>query len=399
VATPTASIDALPLDSRGRAAAQVAAEPGARTPLGFEAPAGNPRFPLIDSLRGVAAASVFLYHFASADPHLRGPVGKLFGHGNFGVVLFFLISGFLLYRPFVTSRQTGGLAIDVSGFYRRRALRVIPAYWVALTILAIYPGIPIFHTRWWQLYLFGQVYDPHTTFAGIGPAWSLCTEVSFYILLPLYAYAAVALLARVTAKAALWIELALLAVLALASMGLHQVLHASPTDGNLGFTLPATFYLFAAGMALALISVHYQGTRLPALIAKLAPACWGAAILLYVGVALTINSSSLGSVHPVYALIALLILLPATVPSSRRDPITRLLASKRIAWLGLVSYAFYLWHQAVITTLAKHVHSEAVLFVAALAITLAIAAASYHLVEAPWLRMKTRLARGHTRSS
>lgn len=381
----------VPVDAEqqaSRTTPSVEALPGG--PLGLEAPAGNPRFPLIDPLRGIAAAGVFLYHFANVEHANTGVLGRIFDHGNFGVTLFFLISGFLLYRPFVTAREQSAPRIKPLRFYERRALRIIPAYWAALTILALTTGVPAFHGHWWQLYLFGQIYDPNTTFAGIGPAWSLCIEVSFYVLLPFYAYAAARALRGLTRRAALWGELGLLGFLAIASALAHQLIHDDAAYTNLAYTLPGTFYLFAMGMALAVLSVRWQSTSIPDRIARSAGWWWCAAIAIYVIVALEINYVSLGSVHPLYGLIALLILVPATVPAKGR--LARVLKTRALLWLGLVSYGFYLWHQVVIEQVARHVHSApAVLIVAAL-VTTVIAAASYYLVEAPWLRIKTRLA-------
>ena len=65
---------------------------------------------------------------------------------NLGVTIFFLISGFLIYRPFVNSRMNGAPATPLARFLERRFLRIFPAYWLALTLLAIAPGLP--DVRW-----------------------------------------------------------------------------------------------------------------------------------------------------------------------------------------------------------------------------------------------------------
>lgn len=357
---------------------------------GVEASSGNPRFPLVDSLRGLAAAGVFVYHFAAADGSIHGVLRSVFDHGNLGVALFFLISGFLLYRPFVSARASSTPQLNPLAFYRRRALRIIPAYWMALTLLAMYPGVADFHARWWQLYLFGQIYDPNTTFAGIGPAWSLCTEVSFYLCLPLYAALTCRAFTRLEHNFALRLELALLGLLAVASALLHQMIHNSGHYANLSFTLPATFYLFAGGMALAVISVRYHGTNFGSRVAKFSSGSWLLAVALYVGVSLKINSASLGSVNPLYGFIAMLILIPAVVPT--KGGVARILSNRALLWFGLVSYAFFLWHQTVIHLISENLHSQLGSLLASAAGTTLIAAASYYVVEVPWLRMK-RVAR------
>src|SRR3954466_7787357 len=94
-----------------------------------------------------------------------------------------------------------------------RALRIVPAYWLALTVLALAPGLPdVFTGRWWVYYGLLQAYDPSWFDKGIVNAWSLSTEVAFYALLPVYAWVAPRVARGVRT------ELALLALLAGASM-------------------------------------------------------------------------------------------------------------------------------------------------------------------------------------
>src|SRR6185437_9757218 len=93
------------------------------------------RFPLIDALRAMAAIAVFGTHaafFAGAEYD-----GSALGHYTerleVGVAVFFVISGFLLYRPFLVARLER-VARPATGAYAwRRFLRIVPAYWVALT--------------------------------------------------------------------------------------------------------------------------------------------------------------------------------------------------------------------------------------------------------------------------
>src|SRR4051794_28824461 len=86
-------------------------------------PPGNPRFPLLDSLRAIAAFAIVFTHSASvvgfnADNWL----GQFTARLNVGVALFFLLSGFLLYRPFVHARYTGRAPIRIRDYARRRVL-------------------------------------------------------------------------------------------------------------------------------------------------------------------------------------------------------------------------------------------------------------------------------------
>src|ERR1700709_1272546 len=149
-------------------------------------PPGNPRFPLFDGLRAIAALSVLVYHSAFyAGAQTQSAFGEVLTRLNIGVAIFFVISGFLLYRPFVAARLDHKHGPGALAYARRRVLRIVPAYWVALTILAFYPGVGgLWSDSWPIFYGFGQVYSVDTVLGGIGPAWTLCTEGVFYAFLP-----------------------------------------------------------------------------------------------------------------------------------------------------------------------------------------------------------------------
>src|SRR5258705_9063723 len=100
------------------------------------------RFPHIDSLRAIAAIAVLGTHaaiFGGAD----GP-GSTSGHYaqrlEVGVAIFFVISGFLLYRPFAAARAAGAAPPATGAYAWRRGLRIVPAYWLALTVSALILG-------------------------------------------------------------------------------------------------------------------------------------------------------------------------------------------------------------------------------------------------------------------
>src|SRR4051794_41542872 len=103
-----------------------------RPPDAVAPPPGNPRFPLLDPLRAVAALCIVVTHTA-AYSHFNSlnPLGAWTARLDCGVAIFFVLSGFLLYRPFVAARLGGRPGPSVGRYARRRLLRIIPAYWVA----------------------------------------------------------------------------------------------------------------------------------------------------------------------------------------------------------------------------------------------------------------------------
>lgn len=155
-------------------------------------PIEQPHSLLFDSLRTLAALAVVVYHigfgiWAHREPWANRDAwyGGFISHLNVGITLFFLISGFLLYRPYARAHLRGGPLPSIAWYARRRVLRIVPAYWVALTVLACWPGLEgVFTKEWWVYYDFAQSYQFRWAFSGIEPTWSLSVEVAFYALLP-----------------------------------------------------------------------------------------------------------------------------------------------------------------------------------------------------------------------
>ena len=87
--------------------------------------------------------------------------------------------------------MAGGRAPDAVRFYWGRFLRVVVAYWVALTLITIVLGTDGIFTfsGLWTYYGFTQIYDHTTALYGLPHAWTLCVEITFYALLPVWAWA------------------------------------------------------------------------------------------------------------------------------------------------------------------------------------------------------------------
>src|ERR1700722_19067474 len=100
----------------------------------------RPKMPELDTIRGIAILGVFLYHSLYAQPNLARwaqPI-RLFltatWPGRFGVNLFFVLSGFLITGILVDSQPRQGY---YTRFYKRRALRILPAYLALVVVLAL----------------------------------------------------------------------------------------------------------------------------------------------------------------------------------------------------------------------------------------------------------------------
>jgi peptidoglycan/LPS O-acetylase OafA/YrhL len=386
-------------------------------PVALTPPAGNPRFPLLDGMRAIAALSVVAYHvafFARATEH--GWTGALLSRLGVGVTIFFVISGFVLYRPMVRARWDGERPRPFGVYASHRALRIVPAYWLALTVLAIYPGLTgVFGDRWWVYYGFGQVYSGETILAGIGPAWSLCAEVAFYAALPLLAVA-LGRAWRGGRRRGVRIELALLGALGLASLGFRAAIELGGDTPFLTQTVLGTFDGFALGMALAVVSVALAGSqRRPAavrLVAAHPAAAWGAALACFAAAA------AIGGPDPAFVLgtgvpageaiavrvlglaVAVAVLAPAVFGDSAGGAPRRLLALPLLAWLGTISYWIYLWHYPIVQRVTVGPSMEGFpggsgwrIAAISVPIVIACAAVSYYAVERPLLRRKPRAPR------
>ncbi|HWH09930.1 MAG TPA: acyltransferase [Solirubrobacteraceae bacterium] len=399
------------------------APPAERSPAGRPTPAGRPRFECFDSLRAIAALSVLFYHASYYTSGLRGSLAdyvtqRTAGFPTEGVVIFFAISGFLLYRPFAQARFDGTPGPRIWPYAARRLLRIVPAYWLALIVVTIVLGLNgVFTLHGLGTYFgFLQVYDVRTLDNGMAQAWTLDVELSFYIGLVVLALG----LRRVGVRAGrsfLATELGTLLVLSVGSIlwqvaWLHWSSDASPRYYPALISLPSSVDLFAVGMGLAVLSVGLAGrrSRVVAVIDRApwlawvgAAACWW--LLVHAPLLFGGPKTIPGWVipHELRAALALGLLAPAVFGAPGRGWIRRLLGMRWLRWLGEISYGLYLWHLAVLIELSRHRVPErfgtAAFLVAALSISGALAAASWYGLERYAVGLGRRVGRRPARAS
>lgn len=383
-------------------------------------PPGNPRFPLFDGLRAIAVLAVVATHASFAVGLTQSGLAKpLFANLDIGVSIFFAISGFLLYRPFVAAdlRQR---SMSTLRYARRRFLRIVPLYWIALTVLALVGSAHhVFTGDWWHFYFFAQVFSnsPDVRLGGIVQTWSLDLEVMFYIALPFYALIARRILGGGNARQRVRRDLAVLAAIASLSV-LLRLLLLDARSLDWVERLPAFAGWFAIGMALAVISacsdeVHWAA-RVAAFVRRRTDLVAVSAALLYLAVCLSAPwlAGHLGSdlqandyaadigYFVVKGLVAGLLVSIAAFASvgERRSWPARLMKNRTLAWLGLISYGIFLWHMVILTDLADQVGVlspgfSTPLQLAALVVFTAVgavpvAAVSYYFIERPILKLK-----------
>jgi peptidoglycan/LPS O-acetylase OafA/YrhL len=351
----------------------------------------------------MAATAVVVHHvgFQTGASYRYRTLGAYLARMDSGVSVFFLISGFLLYRPYVQANLSGTVLPSTGGFYRRRVLRIFPAYWVALTVSALFLGLHLQGVRGGlTFYSLTQIYTTHAHLyrLGISQAWSLATEISFYLFLPGYAWVIRRLSAQRPAAGRWPIELAGLAVLGIGGAVFRAYVDLGrPSWHLIGiYWLPAYLDLFAVGMVLAL--AHVAATRSSGLrrvtdgIGRHPALCWTAAgatlwlVAAHAGLPRGLETiSGLRELvkHGLYGIMALFLLLPWL----RWPP---------VVYIGLISYGIYIWHEALLGQIRTWTGTRlfqgnfVAYLVATFAFSVVVASLSWFLLERPLLRWAKR---------
>ena len=333
--------------------------------------------PALDGLRGVAIASVVLFHV------FRWPRG-----GFLGVDVFFVLSGFLITTLLIREWQTSG-RISLRGFYRRRALRLLPALTVMLTIFTL-EGLLLysfgridgstFH-RWWMSDLSGLLYIQNfvkaiasaNTIVGVGQLWSLAAEEQFYIVWPIVLIwllrrgSRPQTIAAVAGGAALVVFVHRLE-LVLAGAPARWIFFSPSSRSD-----PIMFGCFL-GVCYAFGLLRSRALRIAGLAAPVAGV---------LGLAMIVTQRNLSTVFPGLLIleVATGIVLLATLDGSS-GLVAAALSSRPLVGLGKISYGVYVWHDLFLGLMPAALVIPTVLGVAVL---------SYEYVEKPFLRRKTSL--------
>ena len=330
------------------------------------------RFPLMDSVRAIALLAVIAAH-SSFFMSLGGSNSLSHLRFDFSVRVFFMISAFLLYRPWVRARLADWESPSARAFAWRRFLRIAPGYWIALTVIAIWTGLDYVFTGHgiWTYYGLLQVYQPGWAVGGLPQAWSLAVEIVFYAFLPLWGW----LMRRFRpADSPSFLRQELIGCAALFGVSLVYKVAITATGAlegsdGLPWQLNTLTFLddFAIGMALGAVSAYYEGrSDLPRplrLVDRYPSVAWGVglaalgitslAVGLFGRVAQNISGPEYVARHYLLALIAVALLLPALFGDPGRGLVRRLLANRVLVYLGLISYGAYLWHFAVLIQLDR----------------------------------------------
>lgn len=377
----------------------------------------------LDGVRAVAALSIVIFHTLLYLRIEQLPASQAISNAwyyfSMGVQLFFVLSGFLLFRPYARALLSGAELPSWARFYQRRALRILPVYWVALAVMLVTQirsaGQPLWANALTHI---GLIHDSFPRFNRDldGPFWTLAVEVQFYLLLPLIA-AGIARVVGRTRSAARLVG-ALLGVVALAE-GIRwadTLLMASVTSDALaqggGAAVRLVLGLATMGMQGKNLEVFFLGALCATLYvlgseqARLGRrtqrrVAWG---LLIVGLAISAVAAPAWELGAAvftpgahwgwdiisYPLVVGLSFSALTLGILWSGPRLRgLFEAAPLRFIGLISYSIYLWHLPILQgTLAPFAPMPVWL---RLTCVFVVSYLSFQLLERPFLRRRQRL--------
>ncbi|MCA8887784.1 MAG: acyltransferase [Parvularculaceae bacterium] len=348
----------------------------------------------LDGIRCVAILAVLWHHSSPPTPL------PIFSRGFFGVDLFFVLSGFLISTLLLREKAANG-RISLKNFWMRRALRLIPAYYLVLfALLAAYsilkPGSEETESLWsgfpaYALY-FSNWIDPH--FPNLGPTWSLATEEQFYLVWPLFE----AFAAPIVSAAAIVVGVII-----------NQLINFGLLDGAIqsmiGWTpaehpeiLQTTFTPILLGVGLAHALDSQSTHNLVRQIVGFRHASIVYAVILIA--LLNIPASNIsGAMRLALHLAATLFI--GSIIVAPTSGLTKALEWKPISFVGAISYGMYLYHMfglhiASVILQKIGVDASVMKFFLGCAITIVASAASYFFYEKRFLDLRRKFRSAQT---
>lgn len=391
----------------------------------------------LDGLRARAVLMVVLFHtwaLSGAPPMLWTPplshhiivLSRYLSVGYIGVILFFVLSGFLLSQPWFASDYGGRPRPRIATYYRRRFLRIVPAYYaciflmlVLLTPLLIAPEIVYSRLGLFILFAhltFTQFLSPLSSadWSINGALWTLTMEATFYVILPFVIFlfmrkrfllsVPVSLVLGVTWVVLSWNSMTPLVNLLQGPVTKYGVTSEVIRSALLAQEFPAHLVDFSLGIALANLFVRSQVRARQGMHPSrfVSPAA-GTLYFLLGGLAIWLTINILGQSEiwyryfwePCFA-IGFTLVLAGLLFGARAIKLAFSVAPLR--FVGLVGYSMYLWHMPLIFLVNKYPsiallppsqRLEAVAIKLAL-LLVTVSAFSFLLIEKPFLIMGRR---------
>ena len=343
---------------------------------------GQRQIPTITGIRAVSVALVVLYHSKI-----------LWIPGGLGVLMFFVISGFLITWLLLKEDQFRG-DICLKQFYVRRVLRICPAYYIYIVVLVCLLSVLNKHVNWPQtraslLYVtnyYQAIYgDPNT---GLSHTWSLGIEEQFYLIWPI-----LFLKLRRRPKLLTQTAIALIVGVWVYRCLLKFVFHV--WQGYFYEAFDTRMDHLLIGCLLAILLFHHGAATVWTLFCGRPMVTVITVLCLAVSVLAESKWQDLYRDTWGFAINPLLcgLLIPQLI-SLRSAVLVRWLEFTPIRYVGSISYSIYLYQQIVLEPVRHLLKAlpDALQIAASIAVLIGIASCSYWLIEKPFLRLKTSLA-------
>ena len=314
----------------------------------------------LESLRGLLASAVFVCHsvityfYFQTGKWSAPPSSSYLATGSASVVLFFILRGYLFWSKCICDR---GIK-KIGSFYWARVRRVIPAYYVSVSLvtfiilaktgftLQVKPSIFISEVAGWLTFgmpgllppLNGQEYAPVVNASVV---WTLQLEIVFYLLLPL--------LYRLFNGRRVFV---LVAILALTYWRVDNLAHVIAQAPSLALTIE--LYLskfFAFGFGLGMIIAHVKSRYSASLLSKLAHRRWAIVSTSLLAIPIVIHVPDYSPWE--FGLLAIPFLCIAC-----GNDLFGLLSNRGLLYLGKISYSFYITHGIVLFSLSHLLNSQ-----------------------------------------
>ncbi|HLI72039.1 MAG TPA: acyltransferase [Ktedonobacteraceae bacterium] len=369
--------------------------------------AGKNNIAALDGVRAIAALLVVSVHVSDIvgvpwDVN-QDPLATAFAYiGRTGVILFFVLSGFLLFMPYARAMILQEEWPSARKFYLRRIFRIWPGYYLTLIIMILWSNRKYLEPAYWkQLGLFLTFFmdsTPQTWQQINGPFWTLATEWQFYMLLPLIAFSFSRIVRRFSPPSPQErLKVVLSCCMGLITWGLfirgfgvyyqrHPDMNVLVPHPLINFIIFFTFgvqgkYLeiFSFGMMISACYIFAQhpelGRDLKARLQRLSYWIWGTGIIVLTCLALwqaqaetdrdaTPNFTALNFLQPLrslyawfgepiagvgYALCILAILFGTPA-------LKWLFETRFLQWIGMLSYSLYMWHLNLMLLFSSIIH-------------------------------------------
>jgi peptidoglycan/LPS O-acetylase OafA/YrhL len=346
-----------------------------------------PYYKNLDGLRGVAALAVMVFHFFLTSELTRSLKDlelykSITEFGQHGVTLFFVLSGFVISRILFNKKGKEGYFGD---FYKRRALRIFPLYYLYLIVFFyVFPyfikGAPnTDFSKQLPVYLYLQNMRWLTCFDSIGPGhyWSLAVEEHFYLVWPLIVW----LVPYRNMKGL---------IIVLIILGLPLKYYFVRNDIDINYNTFARFDQILLGSFLAVLERDnkFQVSKInfkTIFIALLGLFITGALVYKFQNLFPTVKTLFKYNILGLFFFFIIFLL----IFTNRNHVFNKFLESKPLQYLGKISYGLYVWHMLALSiTVYFGIQLTSINFLIALMITILLAHISYFYYESFFLKFK-----------